>query len=205
MNKRVVSLIVVALVLSVAAPSFATTIAINFQDSSVTTPAGYEADEALLYGDRGNGLSYGWDNWDGIGGRVRGYLPDVRYDTFVHFAPVDLAVGRTWEIGLDNGTYDLWVVCGDPEYSDTINSLDIEGVLALDTDGKDRLDEYMLQVEVLDGRLTIAPHNLTGDENYVGTNAFNPKIDFVEITPVPEPATIMLLGLGGLALIRKKR
>jgi len=36
-------------------------------------------------------------------------------------------------------------------------------------------------------------------------NAMGATLDFDNIQLVPEPATIMMLGLGGLALIRKRR
>jgi len=171
--------------------SFTTTeqrIRINFEHPVVTTPAGYERDSGLYYGDRGNSLSYGWDISEGGATTRWGTHPDVRYDSLVHFAPIDLAVGRTWEIALDNGTYDLWVVCSDPEYGDFVSTLDIEGTVVIDPDGKDKLDEFLLQVEVLDGRLTIAPHNITDDSAYADSNtdrAYNSKIAFIEITAAP--------------------
>jgi len=144
----------------------AQTIKINFQPSASSVPSGYEVDSGATYGSRGNGLSYGWDTAS-TQTRDRGVDSDQRYDTLNHFYT------NTWEIGLDNGTYDVWVVFGDPEYADMTNTMDIEGTTCTDPDGEDYFDEYNIQVSVTDGRLTIEP----------ATGADNPKICFIEITP----------------------
>jgi len=141
------------------------TIKINFQPSASAVPTGYEVDSGATYGSRGNGLSYGWDTTNGET-RDRGADSDQRYDTLNHVN------AYTWEIGLDNGTYDIWLVCGDPAYADSTNTLDIEGTTVTDPDGQDYFDEYNIQVSVNDGKLTIAS----------ATGAY-PKLCFIEITP----------------------
>jgi len=143
----------------------AVTIKINFQPAASQVPAGYEPDSGAVYGDRGNGLSYGWQTTS-TQTRDRGVDSDQRYDTLNHFYT------NTWEIGLDNGTYDVWVVFGDPVYPDMTNTMDVEGTVCTDPDGQDYFDEYNIQVSVTDGRLTIEP----------ATGADNPKICFIEIT-----------------------
>jgi len=81
-----------------------------------------------------------------------------------------------WELAVPDGLYDVHVVCGDPTYTDQINSILIEDTLAADPDGGDNFDEYTVQVSVTDGRLTIR-------EDASGSNA---KLCFIEVTSLPE-------------------
>jgi len=74
-----------------------------------------------------------------------------------------------------NGTYDVRVVCGDPSYIDSINSLVIEGIVAPDVDGQDNFDEHTVRVTVTDGKLNIAP----------AAGATNAKLCFIEVDLVP--------------------
>ncbi|MHC4740104.1 MAG: right-handed parallel beta-helix repeat-containing protein, partial [Planctomycetota bacterium] len=145
------------------------TIKINFQLLGADIPTGYEPDYGDAYGDRGNGLSYGWDVTNDET-RDREAVPDQRYDTLNHLQKL---ADRTWEIGLSNDTYDVWLVCGDPTYPDMINTMDVEGTVCTDPDGQDDFDEYNIQVSVSDGRFTISP----------AAGSDNAKICFIEITP----------------------
>ncbi|MHC4737394.1 MAG: LamG-like jellyroll fold domain-containing protein, partial [Planctomycetota bacterium] len=144
------------------------TIKINFQPSASQVPSGYEKDYGQVYGSQGNGLSYGWSVSKTSHTRDRGIDSDQRYDTNIYWP----STGPYWEIALDNGTYDIWLVCGDAEYDDSTNTLDIESTTVTDPDGEDYFDEYNFQVDVNDGKLTIAP----------ATGAY-PKLCFIEITP----------------------
>jgi hypothetical protein len=165
------------------------------------------------FGDRGNGWSYGWltdlpdddpdaglfpaDNFETRNRNSSHALAvaDERYDSLNHMQKGD--VNDTWEIEIANGTYDLYLVCGDPDNIDQDNSMLVEGIAVPDpTPQTSNFDEYeILGVVVSDGRLTIAPLN-------AGTG--NAKISFLDVTP--EPATLALLGLGlGGLLIRRKR
>jgi len=146
----------------------AETIKINFQPAAAQVPTGYEVDSGEAYGDRGNGLTYGWDVKN-TQTRDRNADPDQRYDTLNHLQKKD---DLTWEIELSNGTYDVWLVCGDPSFTDQVNTMDVEGTVCTDPDGQDNFDEYNIQVNVTDGRLTITP----------AAGSSNSKICFVEIT-----------------------
>ena len=144
---------------------------VNFQDSSTSTPVGYLADTGEAFGDRGDGQSFGWSapNYET---RERGVRSDKVYDTLNHMQKN--GVNKSWEITLPNGEYEVRLVMGDPSYSDQINTVSVEGVLAADTDGQDNFDEHNLVVTVNDGRLTISPTQ----------GSSNAKLTFVEITPV---------------------
>ncbi|MBN1507999.1 MAG: LamG domain-containing protein [Sedimentisphaerales bacterium] len=129
-------------------------IKINFQPSTATVPAGYLPDCGEVFGDRGNGYSYGWDRDIQSDARKRGRSADQRYDTIVQMQENG---PTTWEIEVPPGVYNLYLACGDPSYTDQINTLDIEGTIQTDPDGPDYFDEYSLTVTVTDGRLTIKP------------------------------------------------
>ena len=44
---------------------------INFQPAASAVPAGYDVDSGAIFGDRGNGLSYGWNFDDSANTRDR--------------------------------------------------------------------------------------------------------------------------------------
>ena len=156
MCRRVIYLVCLALMLGFGLNvgiSGASEIKINFQATGAPIPDGYLPDYGEMFADRGNGWSYGWsqDMTDSTRDRNSGNAPDQRYDTLIHF----FARGAIWEIELPNGTYNLFVVCGDPSNADSNNQIEIEGeILADDPDGLDSFDEFELTVTVTDGRLT---------------------------------------------------
>jgi len=146
------------------------TVYINFQKEGGDVPEGYLPDYGDPFGDRGNGFSYGWDK--DITGDARdrdnAIAPDQRYDTTNHLQKGTPAI---WEIELENGVYDLFLVGGDSNHTDQTNHFLVEGMRVEDPDGQDNFDEWELTVTVEDGRLTI-----TADED-----ASNSKIMFVDI------------------------
>ncbi len=147
---------------------------INFQTATAQVPDGYLADTGVVFGDRGNGFSYGWD-LDATGGtreRNNAASQDKRYDTLNHMLRAAPDGPRFWEIAVPAGVYNLFIVCGDPSHTDQTNTLDVEGILVVDPDGQDNFDEYMLEnVSVTDGRLTIK----------TAEGAANAKICFIDI------------------------
>jgi hypothetical protein len=147
---------------------------VNFQSQGAPIPEGYLPDYGDPYGDRGDDWFYGWDKDIRVDARDRnsGNAPDQRYDTINHLQKGTPAI---WEIEIPNGTYNIYLVCGDPSNTDQTNDYDVEGVIVEDPDpeggsGFD-FDEYEIMVEVTDGRLTITP----------ATSADNAKICFVDI------------------------
>ncbi|UCD50054.1 MAG: hypothetical protein JSW27_21295, partial [Phycisphaerales bacterium] len=166
------------LVVSVIALAFFTglvqgqTVYINFQQTTSETPEGYLGDGGEVFGDRGNGWTYGWDRDITGDARDRGSHDDQRYDTCNHLQKS--SPPAVWEIEIENGLYNIFMVCGDPGYTDQTNFMLVEGVLIEDPDGQaGNFDEYEVTVEVTDGRLTI-----TADAD---AGADNAKIVFVHI------------------------
>ena len=117
-------------VLCVGAASGQTSVKINFQSNSRGSrevPEGYLPDYGLVFGDRGNGYSYGWSMDRTGAARDRDINPDQRYDTNNSLRLWGVA-DATWEIAVPNGDYDVYIVGGDPGYKDQTCSYVVEGV-----------------------------------------------------------------------------
>ena len=147
---------------------------INFEPAGAPVPAGYVADTGAVFGDRGNGLAYGWNQAISVAARDRNVNSDQRYDTFIH---MQLYGTRTWEIAVPNGSYTVHLVAGDPSYTDGVYKLAAEGktILSGTPTAAQHWVESTTTVTVNDGRLTISN----------GVGAVNDKIDFIDITSLP--------------------
>jgi hypothetical protein len=151
-----------------------TTIQINFQPATAPVPPGYLVDAGLVYADRGNGRTYGW-NTDNTGqARDREARPDQRYDT-LNQQQRPANPDAIWELALPNGTYRVRVVAGDPSYTDSVYRLTVEGVVVVD--GTPTAAALWIEgtatVTVTDGRLTLRS----------APGGVNTKVCFVEIAP----------------------
>lgn len=149
---------------------------INFQLAGSAVPAGYLADNGSIFGDRGNGFSYGWNAENSTTARDRNSpaSPDPRYDTLEHLQKPENP-NAFWEIALANGIYSVRVVSGDPSYFDSVFRTSVEGlqVISATPTSTQRWFEGTATVNLTDGRLTIT--NAAGAQNN--------KICFVDITP----------------------
>lgn len=154
----------------------AASIRINFQPASSAVPTGHLADTGLVYGNRGNGQSYGWNASNTAQTRDRNAAasPDQAYDTLTHLQKSGNP-NAVWEIALANGTYTVRIVSGDADNFDGIFRLTAEGVLVVNgtPSSATRWIEGTAAVTVTDGRLTIAS----------GSGASNNKLCFLIITP----------------------
>jgi N-acetylneuraminic acid mutarotase len=145
---------------------------VNFQPASAAVPGGYIVDSGLVFGDRGNGLSYGWDRSNNhTRDRNNVASPDQRYDTLNHMQKPE--GGTTWEIAVPNGTYTVRLVAGDPSAYDSTYAIAVEGVLTIS--GKptstNRWFEGTQTVIVADGRLTVSS----------AAGSANNKLSFIDI------------------------
>jgi len=168
---------------------------VNFQTNTTPLVAGYLADAGDVFGNRGNGYSYGWDVNNTANSRYRNspLAYDARYDTFNHLQKP--GGGTQWEIAVPNGLYQVRIVSGDGTATDSTFRLNVEGTLIVDGVPSDtsRWVEGIGTVTVNDGRLTVS--NAGGSANN--------KICFIEIaslTPPPPPQLLSLLLQGDGAL-----
>ena len=156
---------------------------------------------ALVYGDRGNGQTYGWnaDNTAQMRDRDSAVSPDQRYDTLAYLQKPSNP-DAVWEIAVPNGTYLVRAVAGDPAYFESTYRIAVEGVLTVSgtSSSASRWIEGTATVTVSDGRITIRSE----------PGAFANKICFVEITaptairvnfqPASAPVPAGYLADGGL-------
>lgn len=154
-------------------------------------PEGYELDFGDAYSDN---QGYGWITEDSVGednptpvditgnARERDLVDNDVLDTFIHMQYPDEIDNETanktpaaWEYALPNGFYDVTVSVGDAAYTDSVHSINVEGIEVI-SDFIPSTEELfttgsIVGVEVTDGKLTI---DAIGGENT--------KLNFVEIS-----------------------
>ncbi|MEA2709427.1 MAG: large repetitive protein, partial [Phycisphaerales bacterium] len=154
-----------------AAPVVVAPTKINFQLAGSPAVAGYLQDNGAVFGDRGNGSSYGWNVNHTDLARDRNKNTNQLLDTLVH-----MHAGANWSIALANGTYNVKVSVGDSQYA-TTNTVSVNGVnfwtnLAV---GANAFANKTVQVTVTNGKLTL-------------TNSASPdlatRLNYIEITQV---------------------
>ncbi|MEQ1941290.1 carbohydrate-binding protein [Mesorhizobium sp. VNQ89] len=170
------------------------------------TPAGYLADVGLAYGDRGNGFSYGWVTEASVAdGTANGTIAAAQpanahwykniatgasdlQKTYAHFEYPGGGVSRAWEMGLENGTYQVTISVGDTAGAfDSLYAINVEGqeflpdwipanpIDGTTTGGGFRSTLVTRTVTVTDGRLTI--------DSIGGTNT---EIQYLEIEKIED-------------------
>ena len=166
---------------SVPAPTYpdvpAGQIQVNFQKTSTTaTPTGYLKDDGSIYGDRGNGYSYGWNANLTANTRERNVATDKRFDTFMQ---MQTTANSSWSIALPNQWYKVSIASGDPGYTDSYNKIEANGVTIIDFNPATAGTKYgagTAYTKVTTGTMVVKA-------NEAATNA---KIDFIHITPVSD-------------------
>ena len=126
-------------------------IKVNFQPAAAQVPSSYLVDAGQLYGNRGNGQTYGWSLDRTPDTRERNVNPDQRYDTLVHMKRLNQVPAANWDLALPNGQYTVRLVMGDPSYQDQTNNIKIEGVSYTDPDPwneDEAVDAYVLRTSL---------------------------------------------------------
>jgi fibronectin type 3 domain-containing protein len=149
---------------------------INFQVAGSPTVAGYIQDNGAAYGDRGSGLTYGWNVNHTDLARDRNKNTNQLLDTLVH-----MHAGANWSIALANGTYNVKVSVGDSQYA-TNNTIIVNGVTFWNNQAQaiNTFANKTLAVTVTNGKLTL-------------TNGSSPdlstRINYIEIIPARSRST----------------
>jgi N-acetylneuraminic acid mutarotase len=149
-------------------------LSINFAPKRVPGVEGMLNDVGLLYGDRGDGLIYGWQKDNTKNARDRNLIGDQSLDTL---AMLQVNGGRKkWEIELPNGEYDVTVASGDARYVDSVNHINVEGLNVVKTTPSvaHPFNIKTRTITVADGKLTVRP----------GADAENAKINWIRIQTV---------------------
>ena len=169
-----------------AMPGDVTTLYINFQPAASVIPTGYLPDYGDLYGDRGSGLTYGWNNTHTDNPRERELNSDQRLDTIMHFH-----AGGAWEIAAPAGEYAVEVTIGDPAFASTY-TINVEGVnywnaLSL---GINQFRTLKKTVQVSDGKITIDQGNGAEKATRICYAVIYPLNLEEDLTPpAPDPMT----------------
>jgi len=100
---------------------------------------------------------------------------DKRYDTFMQ---MQTTANSSWSIALPNQWYKVSVGCGDPNYTDSYDKIDANGVTVIDftPTTANHFGAGTAYTHVTTGSLVVKP----------STGATGAKIDFIHISPVSD-------------------
>jgi hypothetical protein len=94
------------------------------------TIANYQSDVGLAHGNRGNGLTFGWNRDNTANGRHRDAAnsPDELHDGLAHLQkPTN--PNAWWGIAVPNGTYSVHLISGAPSNTDSVYKINVGGTL----------------------------------------------------------------------------
>jgi len=142
---------------------------INFQPAGAS-PTGYLPDTGAVFGNRGNGWSYGWSSDHSSMSRFRNTGLPLEVDTLISFQ-----AGASWEIAIPNGTYKVAMSIGD-SCGESTNTLNAETVNFWTSQylASNQFRSMMQVVTVSDGRLTL---------NVGSAPTWATRINYIKIAP----------------------
>jgi hypothetical protein len=150
---------------------------IHFQNDATEMPSGYLPDTGAAYGLQSNGLTYGWNKDNSINARDRDSAnsPDELHDGLIHMQKPNNPYAY-WQIAVPNGTYQVHILSGDPDYIDSIYKINVQGVLALSgtPTSTNHWIENTVTVTVNNGVLKVTS----------GPGSRNNKIDAIDISQI---------------------
>ena len=169
------------------APTWAYLVRVNFGLLSATDfYPGYLQDNGFVFGDRGNGYSYGWTLITTNVARERASTLslDKRYDTLIHLMKPAPDGPAGWSINIPNGTYSVHLVGGDA----TAFDMDLQYIIndtVTDLWMRDSVNHWHeftnVNVHVTNGVLSLTN----------GPLANNNKICFIDVFGQPTPLQIV--------------
>ncbi len=173
---------------------------VNFQPAASPTPADWDADSGQLF-DGGRG--YGWVRTEGGADKTADTRDRAADDDpldgttmIIDDATVDAVVNGEWEYAIANGTYEVTVSVGDPEYADSTHGVSAEGTSVISGFTPSGAGDYGVDsavVEVTDGRLTLANTGTNTKIQWVtiastsGADVIPPQVDIALDGPGTAP------------------
>jgi len=165
----------VAMSAPLASTSTAQDIMINFQPDTAAIPAGYIKDIGEAYSEA---RGFGWVRQDSLSQATHipiDITPNARdrnrigigqlQDTIIHMQfPASInnytavKTSAAWEYALPNGAYDVTVGVGDKPKYDSLQSINVEGINAINrfqSSSEQEFKQATVEVDVTDGKLTI--------------------------------------------------
>jgi hypothetical protein len=151
---------------------------ISFQPSNFPLQTGYRGDYGDVFGDRGNGLSYGWNASHTA--RTFAYSPLPGWESIwgAQWSLIRMLPGTTtsWEIVVANGDYEVSILAAGYQCQGQLQQIAAEGVLVVNGVAGWDYDTYVGGTQVVtvgDGRLTVTN----------GPSAAENCIDYIQIRP----------------------
>jgi N-acetylneuraminic acid mutarotase len=181
---------------------------IDFQPAALPAPTGALIDDGAIFGDRGNGFTYGWNGRKPAPVRHQqtprlGNGPDSRYDNFAVLQPH--GVGSAWQIAVPDGRYTVEIVAGAPQAYPARYEVLVNGSVALSGRAikSARWIDQAATVSVTNGMITLtAPRGITDRIDFITlTQVASPSVQpftWQTMAPAPEPlAEAESIGVGG--------
>jgi hypothetical protein len=177
---RLLWLAALGVLLSQSATAVAQTAAVNisFQPSNFPLQAGYKGDYGHVFGNRGNGYSYGWNVSHTSRTFAYSPLPGWEKTWGAAWSLIHMLPGPTtrWEIPVSNGNYEVTILAAGYRCQGQLQQIAVEGVLVVNGVAGWDYDTYeggTQLVLVQDGRLTVTN----------GPTAAENCIDYIQIRP----------------------
>jgi hypothetical protein len=170
---------------------------INFSNNQTQVPAGYINDTGAPYGPHGS-LTYGWlangtptDNSTNARDRDSAISPDELHDSLIHLQKPNNP-NAAWQIAVPNGTYEVHILSGDPTATDSVYSLNADGVnvVTATPNSRNLWADGTQTITVTNGLITVTS----------GAGASNNKIDAIDILPVTPGTQVLAIDAGGAAV-----
>jgi len=143
-----------------------------------------------------------FDGWSGVDGKVARGFRDGGVNGFVH---VPVPAARTWDkIGIRVRAGYGGAPPNFTQYADGNYRLFINGTYELTVVADWSTFSYTSDADNQVTMYTTGPVNVSADDTiWADSHWAHGMVDYFEF--VPEPATLALLGLGGLACVRRRR
>ena len=120
---------------------------------------------------------------------------------------VTMLIGNRWGTSFKTGSISLFVGGDEADAADAVDLVTIAGVALADTINVTTADGTLVSTDVYEVSVNLSTGTgaTIGDLVWLEIGSVDGKDYFDHVRAIPEPASLCLLGLGGLAMIRRKR